>query len=147
MRRFFRRILVRFVDWFSGKIFKPRLYSDKEWNSLVPKEKCWIWYKHHFHMIGIGNGELDNVLFFLRGEFITQAGLASLIVLELGLPYYYYFAYPVFFFGYKYVQWWIGNQIDMRDLIALDSEITSKRTIAFREIRKASYNEPFRKNL
>jgi len=141
------KIIVPTVNWFSGKIYKPRLWTDQEWHKLTPKEKCWIWYKHHFHMIGIGNGELDNVLFFLRGEFITQASITVLLVKSFGLPDWCYLVYPVFFFAYKYVQWWIGNQIDARDLIALDKEIENKRNFVFREIRDRAKTEPFRKNL
>lgn len=139
--------LINFADFIARKAPIPRLYEKKEWNKYNSKEKCWILYKHHFHMIGIGNGELDNVLFFMRGEFLTQVGIFGLIALNLGLPLWGYFIYPVFFFFYKYVQWWVGNQIDKRDLVAIDSEITSKRSMALREIRKKANNEPFRKNL
>lgn len=141
------KVLTRLSDWAAGRLGPPRLWTEDEWHKLTSKEKIWITYKHTFHMIGIGNGELDNVLFFLRGEFLTQAGMASLLVLNLGLPSWCYFIYPLFYFIYKYVQWWIGNRIDAADLIALDSEINNKRSIAFRELRKQANNEPFRKNL
>lgn len=146
-KKLVKYLLRRFVNWLSKKIYKPRLWTDKEWKQKNPKEKVWIWYKHHDALIGSGNGELDKVLPFLTGEFLTTTAAISVFIKMFGLPEWFYFLYPAFYIGYKYVQWWIGNEIDKRDFPALTSEIGSKRTTAFRELRKAANNEEWRKKV
>lgn len=139
---------TKLVDWLIGTrlIKRPRFWDEEEWNKLSNKEQVWVFYKHHWTMIGVGNGELDNVLFFLKGEFITQAAIMALIVNAFGLPYWAYFAYPALYGVYKYVQWWVGNKIDKEDLIAMNEEIMNRRNKVFREIRQRARGEPWRKN-
>lgn len=138
---------TKLVDWIiSTRLIKrPRFWTEEEWNQLSNKEKLWVFYKHHWMMIGVGNGELDNVLFFLKGEFITQAAIMALVVNAFGLPYWAYFAYPALYGVYKYVQWWVGNRIDAEDLIAINEEMTNRRNKVFREIRQRAHDEPWRK--
>ena len=53
----------------------------------------------------------------------STAAVMALIVKSFELPYWAYFAYPVLYGAYKYVQWWVGNRIDAEDLIAINEEI------------------------
>jgi len=139
---------TKVVDWLAGIRFvkRPRFWDEEEWGTLSNKQKVWIFYKHHWAMIGIGNGELDNVLFFLKGEFITQAAIMALVVNSFGLPYWAYFAYPVSYGLYKYVQWWVGNKIDSEDLIAMNEEIMIRRHKGWREIRRKDKEQAWKKN-
>ncbi len=138
-------MISNLIEWASTKVYIPRLWSKDEWNRLSAKEKMWIWYKHHDALMGAGNGELDKLLPFLKGEFLTTAGIFTVISIQLGLPTWMYFLYPVLYIVYKAFQWYIGDIIDKQDLIALSSEIGAKRQIAFRELRKAADKEPWRK--
>jgi len=138
-------MIKAFIEWFSKKIYIPRLWTKKEWVELSAKEKVWIWYKHHDNMMSTGNGELDKILPFLRGEFLTTAGIFAVLFVQLGLPQWTLFLYPILYFGYKLFQWYVGDQIDKRDLIALSSEIGNKRSIAFRELRALTKKEKWRK--
>ncbi len=141
----FKRIIQKFLKWFASKIYTPRLWTEEEWIKLTSKEQVWIWYKHHDNLMSTGNGELDKILPFLKGEFLTTAGIFTVISIQLGLPTWTYFLYPILYVSYKIFQWYIGDQIDKRDLIALSSEIGSRRTIAFREIRNNTNKEKWRK--
>ncbi len=133
------------IEWASKKVYIPRLWTKKEWVKFSAKEKMWIWYKHHDNMMSTGNGELDKILPFFRGEFIATAGIMAVLFTQLGLPSWSYALYPVFYIGYKVFQWFVGDQIDKRDLIALSGEIGNKRSIAFRELREKKKKEDWRK--
>ncbi len=138
-------MISSFIEWASKKVYIPRLWTKEEWEKLSAKEKMWIWYKHHDYLIGAGNGELDKILPFLTGEFLTTAGVMVAVFTLLGFPEWSYAIYPVFYIIYKYVQWFVGDQIDKRDLIAVSSEIGNKRQIAFRELREKAKEEDWRK--
>jgi len=138
-------MLEKAIEWGSKKVYIPRLWTQQEWNKLSPKEKMWLWYKHHDTLMSTGNGELDKLLPFLKGEFLTTAGIFTVISIQLGLPTWMYFLYPILYVAYKLFQWFIGDMIDKQDLIALSSEISNKRQIAFRVLRKAAEKEEWRK--
>lgn len=144
MKHWFDKKLTHFSDWFAGKIHTPRLWSKKEWGSFTSKEKIWIWYKHHDNIMSTGNGELDKLLPFLKGEFLTTTGIFVVILNQLQLPPWTYFLYPLLYVGYKFFQWYVGDQIDKRDLIAIASDVSNKRNLAFRELREKKKKEAWR---
>jgi len=145
IKQWIRKRIRNILNFFASKVFIPRLWTKKEWDTYSSKEKVWIWYKHHDQMMSVGNGELDKILPFLKGEFLTTAGIFAVLFVQLGLPQWTLLLYPILYVGYKLFQWYIGDQIDKRDLIALSSEIGSRRTIAFREIRSNTKKEKWRK--
>lgn len=124
-----------FANWFSLKINKPRLWTEKEWKNLIAKEKIWIWYKHHWMLMGEGNAELDNLLFFMQGEFLMMMGIWATFVKVWGFPdWTILFPVALTLFN-KFLQWKIGNWKDKKDLIALQKEIGNKRDRFIREVR------------
>ncbi len=145
MKKWLKRQLITFLDWFSKKIYIPRLWSRQEWGKSSSKEKLWIWYKHHDALIASGNAEFDKFLPFLTGQFLTTVAAISVYIKIFNLPEWAYYLYPVFYVAYKYAHWWLGDEIDKRDFPALTSEIQAKRQTAFRELRNATKKEAWRK--
>ncbi|HEU04635.1 MAG TPA: hypothetical protein ENH95_05940 [Nitrosopumilus sp.] len=143
------------IERISKKIGIPRLWDKEEWNTYSAKEKVWIWYKHHWYIRGIGSAEVDQFSnpvkeIVLYGSLViltverlyTMAGIeigATQLLLTVGI------ICVVVWLANFVLQWVIGNKIDNLDLIALNSEIGSRRQIALRELREAAKNEDWRK--
>lgn len=136
------------TSWFvKTRVNRIRFWSEEEWKALTDKEKIWIWYKHHWLLIGQGNAEVDQLLFFTQGEFLTLFGMWMANVGIWNLPIWTIPAPFVLFVFNKYVMWRIGNWKDDKDLIALETEWGNRRNKVFREIRKKEMNQKFRKEL
>lgn len=131
----------KFFDWLASKTNPPRFWTKEEWFKLNSKEKLWVLYKHHDNLLGIGNGELDRFLPFLKGDFITSLAAVSSLLILIKAPEWVFWVYPIFYMViWKAVQWWVGNKLDEKDLIALQTEIGNKRNKVFRELRKKRIN-------
>lgn len=134
--------------WFANnRIKRIRFWSEEEWGSLTDKEKIWIWYKHHWQLIGQGNAEVDTILFFTQGEFLTLMGIWTANVAVWNLPMWAIPAPFVLFIVNKYIMWKIGNWKDDKDLIALETEWGNRRNKVYREIRAKEMKQEFRKEL
>jgi hypothetical protein len=126
---------------------KPRFWTDEEWSRLNDKEKAWIWYKHHWTLIAQGNAEVDNILFFTQGQFLTLFGMWIVVMKEFNLPGYTLPLPFVWFIANKYIMWKIGNWKDKKDLIALENELSNKRNKFCRELREQEMKALYRKGL
>ena len=143
------------VDWFASKLKAPRLWSKEEWIKLSSKEQAWVWWKHHWMIRGTGSAEVDqftgpvkeivlygSIIILTVEKLFAMAGIsigASQLLVTVAMV-------CIVLWTINFIlQWLIGNKIDNLDLIALNSEIATKRTIAFRELRKAAKEEEWRK--
>jgi len=141
-------MLDRSIELFVGRfVRRPRLWDKTEWGKFTNKEKFWIWYKHHFMLIGQGNAEVDNLLFFTQGQFLQLMGIWMANVAVWNLPAWTIPAPFAWFIVNKYIMWRIGNWKDNKDLIALEQENTNKRDIFVRQVRGQMMKEPFREKL
>jgi len=128
-------------------VHKPRFWTKIEWSHLTDKEKLWIWYKHHWLMIGQGNTEVDNLLFFIQGQFLTLMAAWLAMMAAWSLPAWTIFLPLIFFLFNKWVMWKIGNWKDIKDFITLETQLNNKRNQWYRTWNKTLMQQPFRKNM
>jgi len=150
-------ILENLILWFVKKfVSRIRLWDQKEWDGLTPKEKLFIWYKHHWGLKNQGSGEVDQVTAPIK-EAILYGGIIILVferILEtVGIQTNVFTLMTIvavscgilWLINFT-VQWMLGDWMDRKDLIALKEEIVNRRNLVFREIRrmmksgKVSYN-------
>jgi hypothetical protein len=124
--------LTNFLDEKVIKKRKPRLWKEKEWAELTPKERIWIFYKHHWTMKNIGSGEVDQITNPVK-ELILYGGILIILFKDPVLVVIGAVCYVV---GNTFLQWYIGTWKDKKDLIALEQEISNRRNLVFREMRK-----------
>jgi len=157
LKKLVKSVLRTLVNWFSKKIRKPRLWTGIEWKKLTPKEKCWIWYKHVLYIKGVGSAEVDQVTNPIK-DWILYGGIVlsniTLAMTALGLKIDYFAI--VGMVGLTVIVLWIVNFVwqlnigdwkDANDLIALESEITNKRNLFCRDLRKATKKEEWRQKI
>ena len=157
MKKWLKKRLIGFIEWFiKTRLFKkPRLWEKKEWDSISPREKIWVWYKHHLYIKGLGSAEVDQVTtptkeIILYGSVIILAverlyAIANISVSAEQLIYTVGTVCVLLWVGNTVIQWVIGNQLDNLDLPAWDCEISNRRNKVFREIRKTTEKEDWRK--
>ena len=154
IKRQFKKLLEFLVNWFANHIKRPRFWTEEEWNRKAPKEQCWVFYKHHLYLKGLGSAEADQVtmpvkdflvlggvIFLVAESFLAEAGI------EIGsksLMFFVGLACLIAWIANFALQWFLGNEIDKRDFPALQSEITNKRDQAMRDIRKNTDKEKWR---
>ena len=125
-----------FVDWIVKRIKPVRFWSEKEWNNLTPKEKIWIWYKHHWTMKNTGSGEVDQIINPIK-EVLLYGGILLIITNDPVLVTILAICYVIV---NTLLQWFMGNWMDKKDLIALGQEISNRRNNVFREMRNGKLN-------
>ncbi len=155
MKKWFKTVLEKFVNWLSKKISRPRLWLENEWDTLSSLEKTFIWYKHILYIRGVGSSEVDQISNPIK-DLILYGGIilsnVSIAFLYLGIELNYFtiiglvsFFCLIFWIINFVFQMRIGNWKDIHDLIALENEIGNKRDKFCRDIRKAAMEEPWRK--
>lgn len=152
-RKLLKPILCAIMEFVVKRTSTPRFWEE-EWKAYNTKEKFWVLYKHHWTMKSYGSAEFDQFTtpikeMILYGGIIMSNVAIALIYLKIELDYFALLSFVsttcvVLWLVNFAVQWWLGDEMDKRDLPALSSEIGSKRTIAFRELRKATMKEKWR---
>ena len=142
------RIADRIIEWFPGWFNKPvRFWTEEEWVQYTAKEKLWLKYKEFWMYVSQGNAEVDNILFFIQGQFVTMFIAWGVAMEVYKLP---WWTFPVpfaFVIINKSAQYWIGRWKDKKDLIALETEHSNRRNILFRRLHSQLMGQEFRKEL
>lgn len=139
-------MLSRFTEWFVNRFVKRvRFWEEKEWRQRTPKERIWIWYKHHWKMKNEGSSEVDQItdpikevvlyggiITLTLNSFLLAQGISVNFIELTNLVYLGAMVLWLILFG---VQWWIGNWKDKQDFIALNMELENRRNKVFREMR------------